>query len=166
MDLVRHRGLAFGETRRPQGASRGRRRRRRRFVDVPTVLEALGVDKAAIFSAVLERNALRRAAHLPLLDVSLEYRRAVAEAEWREHERLCSSHADALARCRDEAIAHWRARFGPGFDPLGFGGRVVVARETSRRFREHLSVVLGKPPPLAPTPRHPIRYGRPRRAQD
>ncbi|HYI84345.1 MAG TPA: hypothetical protein VEX11_14180 [Acetobacteraceae bacterium] len=48
------------------------------------------MDKAALFTAVLERNALRRAALLPPLDVGLEYRHAVAEAEWREFERWCS----------------------------------------------------------------------------
>jgi hypothetical protein len=116
------------------------------------------VDKAAILSRVLERNALRRAALLPPLDVGLEFRRAVAEAAWLEYGRRCGDESEALTRSRDEAVAHFRQKFGPDFDPRGFGGRVVVARETDRRFREHMRALLGGEPP-SPPPRHPIAYG-------
>ena len=116
------------------------------------------MDKAAILSRVLERNALRRAALLPPLDVGLEFRRAVAEAAWQEYERRCGDESEALTRCRDEAVAHFRQKFGPDFDPRDFGGRVVVARETDRRFREHMCALLGGEPP-SPPPRHPIAYG-------
>jgi hypothetical protein len=123
------------------------------------------VDKSALFFAVLKRNALRRAACLPLLDVREEYRRAVAEAAWREFEQRCATEAEALARCRAEAVAHCRARFGPGFDPRNFGSRILVARETDRRFREHMRAVLGGDPPLPPV-RHPLGYGSARQASE
>ena len=116
------------------------------------------MHKAALFSAVLERNALRRAALLPPLDVGQEFRRAIAEAGWREYQRRCSAEADALARCREEAVAECRRRFGPAFDPRNFGNRAVAARETDRRFREHMRAVLGAEPPSSPS-RHPILYG-------
>jgi hypothetical protein len=116
------------------------------------------MDKASIFSAVLERNAVRRKALLPPLDVAREYHRAIAEAEWREYERRCSAEADAWARCRAEAILEWRKRFGPAFDPRNFGSRILVARETDRRFREHMAEVLGTAPPVVPA-RHPVVYG-------
>jgi len=118
----------------------------------------IAVDKAALLSAILEHNALRRASLLPPLDVREEFRRAVAEAEWREYERRCSAEADALARCREEAVAHWRARFGPGFDPRNFGSSHLVPRETAHRFREHMAKVLGTAPPVIPA-RHPVVYG-------
>jgi hypothetical protein len=123
------------------------------------------MDKAAIFRRVLARNALRRAALLPPLDVGLEYRRAVAEAEWREYERRCSAEADALARCREEAVAECRNRFGPTFDARNFGSRILVASETDRRFREHMRGILGGDPPLPPV-QHPIEYGRGREARE
>jgi hypothetical protein len=123
------------------------------------------MDKAALLAAILERNALRRAALLPPLDVGLEYHRAVAEAEWREYERRCSAEADALARCREEAVAECRERFGPAFDPRNFGSRILVARETDRRFREHMRAVLGGDPPLPPV-RHPLGYGSAREAPE
>jgi hypothetical protein len=114
----------------------------------------VAVDKAALFSAVLERNAFRRAALLPPLDVGLEFRRAVAEAAWQEYERRCSAEAEALARCRAEAVAECRKRFGPAFDPRDSGSRILVARETVRRFRKHMAKVLGTAPPVVPA-RHP-----------
>src|SRR4051794_21995255 len=93
-------------------ASPGRHQagRRLHFVDLMAVLSSVAdMDNAALFSAILERNALGRAALLPPLDVGQEFRRAVAEAEWREYERQCSAEAEALTRCREEAVAHWRA---------------------------------------------------------
>jgi hypothetical protein len=116
------------------------------------------MDKAAIFSAVLERNAVRRKAPLPPLDVARACHRAIAEAEWREYERRCSAEADAWARCRAEAVAECRKRFGPAFHPRNFGNRILVARETDWRFREHMRAVLGAEPPSSPS-RHPTVYG-------
>ncbi|HYI83864.1 MAG TPA: hypothetical protein VEX11_11715 [Acetobacteraceae bacterium] len=116
------------------------------------------MHKAALFSAVLERNALRRAALLPPLDVGQEFRRAIAEAGWREYQRRCSAEADALARCREEAVAECRKRFGPAFDPRNLGSRILVARETERRFCEHVRAVLGADPPSYPA-QDPIVYG-------
>jgi hypothetical protein len=116
------------------------------------------VEKAALFTAVLERNALRRAAFLPPLDVGLEYHRAVAEAERREYERRCSAEADALARCRAEAVAECRKRFGRAFGTRNFGSRIVVARETDRRFRGHMRKILGTDPPSS-LARHSVVYG-------
>jgi hypothetical protein len=118
----------------------------------------VAVDKAALFSAVLERNAVRRAALLPPLDVGLGYHRAIVEGAWREYQRRCSAEADALARCRAEAVAECRKRFGPTFDPRNFGSRILVARETDRRFREHMAKALGTAPPVVPA-RHPVVYG-------
>jgi hypothetical protein len=116
------------------------------------------VDKAAVFSAVLERNALRRAALLPRLDVGQEFRRAIVEAAWREYQRRCSAEADALARCRAEAVAECRKRFGRAFDTRNFGSRIVVARETDRRFRGHMRKILGTDPPSS-LARHSVVYG-------
>jgi len=116
------------------------------------------MDRATLFTAVLGRNALRRAALLPPLDVRAEYRRVVAEAAWREYERRCSAEADALARCRAEAVAECRKRFGPTFDTRNSGSRILVARETDRRFSEHMAKVLGTAPPVVPA-RHPVVYG-------
>ena len=53
------------------------------------------VDKAAIFAELTERNALRREAKLPLLDLRDEFEHAVSLALWDE---AWEKHADLLGR--------------------------------------------------------------------
>src|SRR5215210_2828035 len=100
------------------------------------------MDTTAIMAAVMKRNALRIAAKLPQIDVDYEYRFAVAEAVWEEYERLCQRHAPALARCKERAVTAYRALHGPQCDPGGFGGRMVVGRDTNRRFRSYMRKVM------------------------
>ncbi len=53
---------------------------------MPT-LEPLKINKTAIFAAILRRNALRREARLPLLDVLTLYRKEVAyRRSWALHD--------------------------------------------------------------------------------
>jgi hypothetical protein len=40
------------------------------------------LDRAALLINILNRNALRREAKLPALDIAAEYERAVAQANW------------------------------------------------------------------------------------
>lgn len=86
------------------------------------------VDRAAIFTSVLKRNALRREAHLPLLDVRVTYERELAQALWRAH---ANEHYEAV---RAEVVARLRARFGPKWG-FSAGARWHVEIETDRELR-------------------------------
>ena len=118
------------------------------------------VDKAAILAEVVRRNALRKEAKLPEIDVDFEYRFACAEAEYEEYLQLCKQpqHAAARARCRERATAAYRKRRGPDAQPYGLGGRYAIGRDTDRRFTRYMRRVLGRSPPLPPV-RHPTVYG-------
>lgn len=89
------------------------------------------MDRAEILSHILRRNALRRDAHLPPLDVPAEYHRAVTLAHWRV---VCDEHYD---RVRDEVVEHLRRKHGRDHR-LSAGGRwlieAMVARELQERF--------------------------------
>lgn len=91
------------------------------------------VDRTAIFCSVLERNALRREAHLPLLDVRATYEREVAGALWRAHRTM---NYEAV---RAEVVARLRARFGPKWG-YSAGARwhveIEIDRELRRSFRQ------------------------------
>jgi hypothetical protein len=57
------------------------------------------VDRAAIFAELTKRNAVRREAKLPLLDLHDEFEHAVSLALWDE---AWEQHADELSRIRAE----------------------------------------------------------------
>ena len=86
------------------------------------------VDRSAIFTSILHRQALRREAHLPLLDVRAEYGRAVGFALWKAH---VERHYE---RIRAEVLSSRRAKHGEGWG-LRVGGRWVVEYETTRALR-------------------------------
>lgn len=86
------------------------------------------VDRAAIFASILTRNALRREAHLPLLDVRVTYERELAQALWRAH---VNEHYEAV---RAEVVARLRARFGKRWGGSA-GARWHVEIETDRELR-------------------------------
>lgn len=90
-------------------------------------VEATIVDRGAIFSAILARQALRREAHLPLLNIGAEYRTAVTQAFRRVEEVLWQRHAELHQdRVRGEILARQRAKHGPEW-PSSWGGRMVLS---------------------------------------
>jgi hypothetical protein len=95
------------------------------------------MDKAAIFTEATGRNALRRAHGLPLLNVRAEYDHAVAVAAQRDYQALCDEHADEREVIRQEVLAEFRGRFGPGFGQT-MGGRWAIGEVTRRRFCAHM----------------------------
>jgi hypothetical protein len=68
------------------------------------------VDKAAIFTDVTRRNALRRGAKLPLLDVQPEFVHAVEVATWSE---AYKEHADDIASICEQAEVDFRNATAP-----------------------------------------------------
>jgi hypothetical protein len=89
------------------------------------------MDRAAILHDILQRNALRREAHLPPLDVRVEYQRAVEQAHWRA---VCDEH---YATVRDEIVRRLRNERGFGWGH-SVGARwmieAVTAKELDKRF--------------------------------
>jgi hypothetical protein len=106
--------------------------------------KVLVMDKAEIFTALTQRNALRKAAWLPLLDLTAEYESAVALEAWREYQAKCELFATDRARIREQVLAEFRAAHGPEFG-LCFGGRWAVGNETNRRFQRFMSEVQDVP---------------------
>jgi hypothetical protein len=100
------------------------------------------MDKAAIFTELTQRNALRRQAQLPLLDLPMAYESAVALAAWQDYRAACDRFADERVRIREQVLAEFRAAHGPGFG-LSFGGRWAVGHETNRRFHRYMRETHG-----------------------
>ena len=88
----------------------------------------LQIDRGAIFNMILKRQALRREAQLPLLDIHSEYHRAVEQALWRQHVEL---HHD---RVRADILAQQRARHGQGWG-LSWGGQFGLSLLTHRALQ-------------------------------
>ena len=85
-------------------------------------------DRAVIFSDLLARNALRREAQLPPLDVRHEFRLAVERSLWAEH--VERHHAEVRARVLDDL----RRRLGQ--EPSSTGGRWAISSLTLKALRE------------------------------
>ena len=94
------------------------------------------VDRVAIFTSILKRNALRRETGLPLLPVRETFRKEVLAAEWR---LFCQEHAQAIW---DELLAEKR-RTDPDWGNSAGGMmalRLMTTKVLQERFaRERLS---------------------------
>lgn len=101
----------------------------RHIEDARTASAITGPDCGAIFSNILRRQALRREAQLPLLDVRAEYERAVEQARWRAH---VETYGDAV---RAQVLAELRAKNGPQFG-YSIGGLWVVRLLAAKRIRQ------------------------------
>lgn len=87
------------------------------------------VDRTSIFSELCRRNALRREARLPLLNVPAEYARLVDVARWGY---ILEHH---YADTRTEVLASLRATRGPDFGNSA-GGRWMIEILTVRVLTE------------------------------
>lgn len=116
-------------------------------------------SKSELFLLATQKNALRREAQLPLLDVREEMarqsyvdQRAAYFAEWERRRAVL----DAI---KADVLAELRAEKGPDFG-LSTGGRWMVQHLAVRRYIEYLAG-LGYRRPVNPTPR-PLLYGQPK----
>ena len=90
------------------------------------------IDKAAIFSAILRKNALRREAGLPEWPVRKTYEKEVRGAAWREH---VEEHG---ARVHAEVLSRQRAKFGADY-PQSAGGRMAVYHMVGKVLRKRFA---------------------------
>ncbi len=87
------------------------------------------MDRAAILSNILRRNALRREAKLPALPVRETFEREVLIAEWSEIYRR------HYQETRQQVLQNLRAKHGPDFGNSA-GGRWAVELLTKKTLRE------------------------------
>ena len=118
------------------------------------------MDKAAIFTELTRRNALRREAGLPLLDLREEFDHEVAVARWDEYQAVCDAHADLRAEIQAQVIEELQRSTGRDHR-LSVGGRWLIAARTRERFEEAMARE-GHPRPSIPT-RNLTIYGQDRR---
>lgn len=104
-------------------------------------------DDAEIRRTVLARDALRKEAHLPPLDIEQEVekgRKLVAsKAASERYQEQCDEHAGERQRIRDDIIAEMRTGGNPTF-PNGWSGNYYLSVALSRRFSEHLASLSGE----------------------
>jgi hypothetical protein len=116
------------------------------------------MDKAAIFTDLIRRNALRKANALPLLDLRTEYTHQVWIGRREEYWAACDDHADEREAIRHQVLAEFRAEKGANF-PSTTGGHWMVGLRTSKRFAAYMELrydVFPPRPPHAPRPK-PVR---------
>jgi hypothetical protein len=83
-----------------------------------TLLEVV-VDKAAIFTAILRRNKLRRDNGLPTRNIRAEYAHEVSVAQQREFQEFCERHADEREVIHQQAVKEFCAEHGPAASHTG-----------------------------------------------
>jgi hypothetical protein len=100
------------------------------------------MDKAAIFTDLTRRNALRKANGLPLLDLRTEYAHQMWLARRQEYCTACEEHADEREAIRCQVLAEFRAKYGADF-PGTSGGHWAVGLRTSKRFAAYMELRSG-----------------------
>lgn len=114
-----------------------------------------GMSKATIFTDLCQRNALRREAGLPLLDMTTEYAREQRREAQAAYHLLRDQHRDVLERMKREVLAEKRQEHGPGYGGSMSGMR-AVATLAEKRFATYLAGLgVARPPPVDP----PVVYG-------
>ena len=120
------------------------------------------MDKAAIFSEITRRNALRKANSLPLMDVHAEYAHQVAVAAERDFRAIYDQHAGEHAAeredIRQQMLAEYQAQHGLERAQTK-AGRWEIDRLTQRRFAAFIADKYAVAPPVGATGRHPVAYG-------
>lgn len=91
------------------------------------------IDRAAIFTAILKKNALRREAGLPELPVRVAYDKEIEHASWCEYAK------EHGARVRAEVLAGLRARYGADW-PTSGGGRMAYSCLVAKAMAESFAV--------------------------
>ena len=100
------------------------------------------MDKAAILADVYRRNALRRQAGLPLLDVRQEVNKATDLARLHEWYEFVDSKQADVEQIRSEVLAEYRAKIGPEFPNNSFS-QMALERNTNRRFKAFAEAQYG-----------------------
>jgi hypothetical protein len=117
------------------------------------------MDRSAIFSELTQRNASRKTARLPLLDLRAEMVRAMRVVAQRVYAEQCENYQCDRQRLRESVVKELRVTRGADF-PRSLSGWMTVGYITDRRFRAYLEIEHGI---VAPAVLHPVEYGVARR---
>ena len=109
-----------------------------------------------MLAEIYRRNAIRREAKLPLLDVRVEQERDMAEARLNEWWAFCDEHKATRDQIKTEVLAEFRQRYGPDFPVNSISGMAVEIR-TNQRFAE-FAASKGMEDPSIEAP-HTFVYG-------
>ncbi|MFC7478454.1 hypothetical protein ACFQS7_29310 [Dankookia sp. GCM10030260] len=110
------------------------------------------MDRAAIFEKITERNAVRKKAQLPLLDVRAEFEHDCSVAAMAEYSIFCGTKQVDLELITKEVLAE---------HPQGYSGfgRMYLNRLVQSRFEDFVRTQYGVVRP-AEKPRNTVRYGK------
>lgn len=97
------------------------------------------VDRGALFTGLLKRNALRLEAGLSPLNIRVELAHEVALAVENKFIDFPEEHTPQRLLIRDQVTIDLRARYGSEFG-YTLAGRWAINHETNRRFSEYLSI--------------------------
>ena len=111
-------------------------------------------DRAQIFTELTKRNALRREAGLPLLNLREELEYQVTLDLWRAWVAVCEAHDGLRNEIRERILAEYLAE---GRTMQSAGGRWLVETRTEAEFFSELAR-RGHVRPKTPS-RHPVTYG-------
>ena len=120
------------------------------------------VNRAAIFTVLTQRNALRQAAKLPLLDLRAEFDLAVERDSRRAFAEQCKRFDDDRKRIVEDVLMELRATRGQDF-PTSMGGTLLVEVLSDQRFQAFLVIEHGIRRPVLNS-RHQIIYGELRKS--
>ena len=120
------------------------------------------MDRAAIFTQLTKRNALRKAAKLPLLDLRTEIAFAVEREAHRVYAEQCKRFDNDRRRIAQDVRTELRITRGQDF-PTSMVGRLMVEMLSDQRFQAHLETEHGIRKPRL-NGGHPIKYGEHRKS--
>ena len=90
------------------------------------------MSKADLFTEVTKRNAIRREAGLPLLNIRDEMAKAQSVLDWQNFAEICAQHAAIRSRIAARLKAELLAN---GYDCLSYGGRFALNAKVEAEFR-------------------------------
>jgi hypothetical protein len=116
-----------------------------------------GMDRAAIFTELTKRNALRKMTKLPLLDLRTELAFAVEREAQRDYDEHIKQYEDDRRRINEDILSELRRTRGPDF-PSSSVGRLLVELMSDQRFQAFLEIEHRIRKPIR-SGRHSIIYG-------
>ena len=115
------------------------------------------MDKVGLLKEILQRNALRKEAQLPLLNVRTELDHACTVATFAEWTAFCAEKKADIERIQAEVLAEMRTKRGAHF-PDNSISAIALHREVDRRFEAFAAIHYGVQMPREAA-RHPVIYG-------
>jgi hypothetical protein len=105
--------------------------------------------RSRLFTQITQRNALRRQAKLPLLNVRAEMERALNVEAWRQYSLRWAEHADRYRAIVESVMSQHRAEYGPNFGQ-SWSGRLLLDFKARKIFEAYLARLgINRPESLA-----------------